>query len=161
VLAHDPVGAQALDQQRATACACLAAAGGVDRRPRRTTDQRAKAGTLAAAQPDLAKEGLTNVRVAEAKGRLRGNRFILASETSNSARLDEALIKELTGGDTLTGAKLHGDSFDFSPTHTIWLACNHLPAIKDETVAMWSRVKVIPFRKIFTDGEQNKCLSCT
>lgn len=97
-----------------------------------------------------------SVRVLEAIGRLNGQRFITASETSNSSQLNEALIKRLTGSDTLVGTKLHGDSFEFEPTHTLWFACNHLPTIKDASVAMWERVVVIPFTKTFLGEQQTK-----
>jgi putative DNA primase/helicase len=99
-----------------------------------------------------------SVRVLEAIGRLKGQRFITASETSNSTQLNEALIKRLTGGDTLVGTKLHGDSFEFKPTHTLWFACNHLPTIKDASLAMWERVIVIPFDKTFLGEQQEKDL---
>lgn len=97
-----------------------------------------------------------SVRVLEAIGRLNGQRFITASETSNSSQLNEALIKRLTGSDTLVGTKLHGDAFEFRPTHTLWFACNHLPTIKDASVAMWQRVVVIPFTKTFLGEDQKK-----
>jgi putative DNA primase/helicase len=100
----------------------------------------------------------TNVRELEAVGRLKGQRFVIASETADSSRLKEALIKRLTGGDTLLGTKLHGDCFEFPPTHHIWLACNHLPANKDGSIAMWERVKVIPFNKNFLGEAQEKNL---
>lgn len=85
-------------------------------------------------------------------------RFALASETGNNRRFSEALIKRLTGGDKLTGAKLRGDLFSFSPSHKLWFQCNHLPAIKDATVGMWERVRVIPFNREFTGEQQDKQL---
>jgi putative DNA primase/helicase len=100
----------------------------------------------------------TNVRELEAVGKLKGQRFVIASETFDSSRLKESLIKRLTGGDKLVGTKLHSEGFEFHPTHTIWLACNHLPAIKDASLAMWERVKVIPFRKTFLEQDQEKNL---
>jgi len=106
-------------------------------------------------------KNISNVRVKEAKGNLKGKRFIIASETSDSTRFNEALIKTLTGGDKLVGAKLYGDNFEFEPTHTIWLACNHFPAIKDATIAMWERVKPVPFTKNFLGEEQDKQLKDT
>jgi putative DNA primase/helicase len=97
-------------------------------------------------------------RVLEAIGQLKGRRFIIASETSDNTRLNEARIKKVTGGDLLTGTRLHQSSFEFSPSHTIWLACNHRPAIKDASVAMWDRVKAIPFEVQFRNEQQDKNL---
>jgi len=73
----------------------------------------------------------------------------VASETGSNKRWDEAVGKKLTGGDTLTGAKLHGDSFEFKPTHTLWFLCNHLPSFKDASHGFLRRVRVIPFRAKF------------
>jgi putative DNA primase/helicase len=100
----------------------------------------------------------SNVRMMEAVGNLKGNRFVIASETSDNTRMNEALIKRLTGGDTLVGTRLNVGSFEFNPTHTIWFACNHLPAIKDASTAMWDRVKAIPFGRRFLSEDQEKNL---
>lgn len=100
----------------------------------------------------------SNVRVKEEVGRLKGQRYGLASETGDNRRFSEALIKRLTGGDSLTGTKLRGHSYSFSPTHKLWFLTNHLPAIKDATLAMWERVRVIPFNKEYLGDEQDKQL---
>jgi putative DNA primase/helicase len=100
----------------------------------------------------------SNVRVLEGIGRLRAKRFIIASETQDNTRLNEALVKSLTGGDTLVGAKLHSGMFSFEPVHTIWLACNHLPIIRDASLAMWERVRTIPFGRMFLAEDQEKDL---
>lgn len=98
----------------------------------------------------------SNVRLLEAVGKLKGQRFVVASETNDSTRLNEAFVKKVTGGDRLVGTVLNKSSFEFDPTHTIWFACNHLPAIKDATVAMWERVKAIPFNASFLGEQQDK-----
>ncbi len=100
----------------------------------------------------------SNVRVKEEVGRLKGQRYGLASETGDNRRFSEALIKRLTGGDSLTGTKLRGHSYSFSPTHKLWFLTNHLPAIKDATLAMWERVRVIPFNKQYVGDDQDKQL---
>lgn len=72
----------------------------------------------------------SNTRVLEAVGKLRGKRMVIASEVDSSRRLSEALIKQLTGGDTLTGTNLHHSSFEFLPTHKINMLANHMPYTK-------------------------------
>ena len=47
---------------------------------------------------------------------LAGRRFILASETNDGTRLNEARIKSLTGGDACTARFLHGESSPSSPS---------------------------------------------
>jgi putative DNA primase/helicase len=84
----------------------------------------------------LQRDGGSNTRALEAVGNLKGKRFVVASEVNDGTRFDAARIKELTGGDTLSGTALYSSKFEFTPTHTLWLACNHLPEIKDNTFAI-------------------------
>lgn len=77
--------------------------------------------------------------------RLRGSRFVAAVETDEGKRLAESLIKELTGGDVITTRFLYGEFFEFTPCFKIWLACNHKPVIRGSDMAIWRRLKLIPF----------------
>jgi putative DNA primase/helicase len=97
-----------------------------------------------------------NVRVLEQQGRLKGNRLAIASEVPSNKRFSEEIVKRLTGADTLTGAKLRGDSYEFKPTHKIWIQCNHLPAAKDASYGFWRRPIVIPFNAKFNGDRVDK-----
>ncbi|RUP00116.1 phage/plasmid primase, P4 family [Hyphomicrobium sp.] len=88
----------------------------------------------------------SNARSLEAVGLLKGMRFATASETGSSKRWNEALIKKITGGDTLTGTKLHKSTFEFRPSHKLWFQANHLPGAKDASHGFWRRIVVIPFK---------------
>jgi P4 family phage/plasmid primase-like protien len=77
--------------------------------------------------------------------RLRGARLVVASEISPGSRFDEAKIKVLTGGDSLTGRFMRGDFFDFVPSHTVWLAGNHQPTVDAGGYSFWRRLRLIPF----------------
>lgn len=76
---------------------------------------------------------------------LRGTRLAVASEANREVRLDEALIKSLTGNDKITARFLYQEFFDFYPTFKIWIAVNHLPCIRGEDDAIWRRVRLVPF----------------
>ncbi|WP_454632430.1 DNA primase family protein [Bradyrhizobium cenepequi] len=106
----------------------------------------------------LQKENTNSARGLEAVGNLKGRRFVLASEVNQETRFDSAKVKELTGGDTLTGGGLYKDALPFVPSHTIWLACNYLPRVTDNSDAMWSRIKVIPFNRFFAEQERRRNL---
>mgnify|MGYP001071988168 FL=1 len=97
----------------------------------------------------------SNTRVLEAVGKLRGKRMVIASEVDSSRRLSEALIKQLTGGDTLTGTNLHHSSFEFLPTHKINLLANHMPYTKDASHGMGRRIKIVPFQRRFSAEERD------
>lgn len=76
---------------------------------------------------------------------LRGKRLAMTSELDGEARLSNARIKNLTGGDMVTARFLYGDYFSFKPTHKLLMATNHPPKITEHTVAMRRRLKVIPW----------------
>ncbi len=61
--------------------------------------------------------------------RLKGQRFVAASETEEGKRLAESLIKDLTGQDTVSARFMRAEWFDFKPTHKIWLSTNHKPEL--------------------------------
>lgn len=86
--------------------------------------------------------------------RLRGARFVVASEMPAGRRLNEALIKDLTGGDKLIARALYREPTDFSPTHTLWLYGNNKPKVKDLSKGFWDRMAVIPFNVTIPEDMQ-------
>ena len=72
-------------------------------------------------------------------------RLVFASEAIEGARLNEARIKALTGGDLIAARRLYGRWFTFEPHLKLLLCCNHRPAVRDASVGFWRRVQVIPF----------------
>jgi putative DNA primase/helicase len=79
-----------------------------------------------------------------------GRRFVTASETNQSARLNEARVKALTGCDPISARFLHGEWFTFQPVAKFWLAVNHRPRVSDDSFGFWRRVRIIPFLRQFT-----------
>lgn len=80
---------------------------------------------------------------------LVSRRFVIASETKENRRLNEARIKELTGGDAVTARFLNQEWFTFQPVLKPWLAVNHLPRVGDLSYGFWRRVRLIPFNRQF------------
>jgi putative DNA primase/helicase len=76
---------------------------------------------------------------------LRGRRLVAASESEDGAKLKEALLKQLTGGDTLKGKRLYGQLFAFKPTHKLELLTNHKPVIKGSDFSIWRRIMLLNF----------------
>jgi len=76
--------------------------------------------------------------------RLKGARFVWASENEHGTRLSEALIKEMTGGDRMSARFMRGEFFEFYPEFKPWLATNHKPQIRGDQ-PLWRRLKLIPF----------------
>jgi putative DNA primase/helicase len=90
--------------------------------------------------------------------RLKGKRMVTMSESDTSGKLDEATIKQYTGGEDITARELYQEAITFKPQFTMWLSCNDLPAVKDKSLFASDRVRVIEFNRHFTDAEQDKGL---
>ncbi|EAC6446954.1 DNA primase [Listeria monocytogenes] len=77
--------------------------------------------------------------------RLHAARFVTTTEPNEGVRLDEGLIKQLTGGDKVTARHLYKDEFEFTPEFKIWMATNHKPIIRGRDDGIWRRLHLIPF----------------
>jgi putative DNA primase/helicase len=88
--------------------------------------------------------------------RLFNTRAVFASESGAGRRLDEALVKQLTGGDKITARFLKAEFFSFDPTFTVILSTNHKPEIRGIDHAIWRRVRLVPFTVIIPEAEQEK-----
>lgn len=91
--------------------------------------------------------------------RLAGARFVTAKENDQNERLDESMIKALTGGDTITGRHLYKSSFDFKPQFKLFIGTNHKPKISGQDHGIWRRIKLIPFTTKIPDSEKDLDLS--
>lgn len=76
-----------------------------------------------------------------------GKRFIQASETPKGGRLNEALVKGLSGGEQQTARVMRGDFFSFTPTGKIHILTNHPPRLSDSK-AIWERLHFIGWRNV-------------
>lgn len=87
-----------------------------------------------------------------------GARVTTCSETSETARLNEARLKSLTGGDPITARRLYGQPYTFRPAAKFWLAVNHLPVVRDDSDGFWRRIRTIPFVRQFGPEERDPAL---
>lgn len=91
--------------------------------------------------------------------RMRGARLITASETNEGVRLNEALIKKVTGQDQITARFLFSEFFDYRPQFKLWLAMNHKPVIRGVDDGIWRRIRLMPFSVIIPEKERDKTLT--
>jgi putative DNA primase/helicase len=85
--------------------------------------------------------------------RLYGKRFVWAEEPSHFRQLNEALIKEVTGGGQVVARWMNADESEFHPQFKLWLASNHLPRIDNVDHGIWRRIAVIPFNAKFVSPD--------
>lgn len=86
---------------------------------------------------------------------LMGKRFVVISESAEGARLDEAKMKRLTGGDTIRARRMRQDNIEFEPSHQAFFITNFLPNVRGDDPATWARLRVIPFDVVIPDDEQD------
>jgi putative DNA primase/helicase len=77
--------------------------------------------------------------------RLMGSRIALCDEVKRDARLDEGLVKTITGGSALSVRTLNKEGFEMVPSFKLWLVANDPPIIHAEDTGMWRRMVRIPF----------------
>ncbi len=86
--------------------------------------------------------------------RMRGRRFLQASETGVGRRLDEETVKGLTGGEQQTARFMGANFFDFTPTGKIHLVTNHLPRLTDAE-SIWRRLHLIAWTQTIPVPERD------
>ena len=90
--------------------------------------------------------------------RLNGARFVSAVEIGMGKKLDESLIKQLTGGDQVTARFLYNEYFEYKPGFKLFIAANHRPEIRGTDNGIWRRIHLIPFKVTIKSEEIDKDL---
>ena len=121
--------------------------------------------TIAALMGDLAHKARAAALMAEAAERipneiavLAGKRFVVASELADGGRLNEGLVKDLTGNDAISARFLYGEPFTFRPSFVLWLYGNHRPVIVGTDEGIWRRVHLVPFTVQIPPAERDPAL---
>lgn len=89
----------------------------------------------------------------EAAATLKGKRIAFAQETKRKQTFDSASIKRMSSTDTIVGRVLYRGLIEFKPSHSVFLATNHLPRVEDGDYGTWRRIIVIPFNARITEDE--------
>lgn len=87
--------------------------------------------------------------------KLAGVRLVTASEPPEGKRLAAGVVKQATGGDTITARHLYAEYFEFRPQFKLFLSANHRPALDGSDPAMIRRLRVIPFDVVIPPAEQD------
>lgn len=106
------------------------------------------------AQADMFMQSKTE-RASNGIARLKGARMVSAIEVEDGHRFAESLVKQLTGGDRITGRFLYGEHFEFDPTAKFWFAANYKPIIRGDDHAIWRRFDLIPFLVTIPEDERD------
>lgn len=89
---------------------------------------------------------------------LRGARFITSIEPEEGKKLNESLIKSITGNDWISARYLYGNYFTLQIEGKLFLVTNYKPIIKETLPAIWDRVRLIPFDVTIPADKRDKGL---
>ncbi len=89
---------------------------------------------------------------------LLGARMAHAAEPEEGQRLQEAVIKELTGGESMLVRNLHSDFVEMKPRFKLTVSGNHKPEIRGTDLGIWRRVKLVPFDVQIPEAERDEHL---
>jgi P4 family phage/plasmid primase-like protien len=96
------------------------------------------------------KRGKANAANAELS-KLVSIRFAICSEPEHTAQINGAIIKEMTGGDTLSCRQLYSNDDSFKPSFTLFMECNKKPAVDVEDGGIMRRFRVCEFKSCFVE----------
>lgn len=86
--------------------------------------------------------------------RLPGRRLAVAQEMPEGRRMNESLIKGITGGDRIATRDMYKSVFEFTPQHHLWISGNHKPRISGTDDGIWRRLRILPFTQTIPKEKQ-------
>ncbi len=87
--------------------------------------------------------------------KLPGVRFLRSGEPEKNSRLNEALIKRVTGGDPIDARQLNKPMFTFFPQFKLTIACNYQPKIGGTDEGIWGRMILVPWTTFIPTHERD------
>ena len=88
------------------------------------------------------------------KANLKSKRIALSEELQDNQRMNEAEVKALTGGDTISARHLYQDLIEFKPSHKLVMIGNHKPIIHGTDHSIWRRMALIEFSNVVPEDKQ-------
>ncbi len=86
---------------------------------------------------------------------LAGVRLLRTSEPKKGAKLDDGLIKLVTGGDEMRARFLNKDLFKLVPRFKLTMQGNYRPKIADNSESIWNRIQLVPFPVFFQPDQRD------
>lgn len=89
---------------------------------------------------------------------LFGARMVRTSEPDKGAAFDEALIKQITGGDPVQARDLNRPYVRFRPCMKLTISGNYQPKIGGADEGIWNRVLLVPWTEYIPPSERDPLL---
>ena len=88
--------------------------------------------------------------------RCRGARVVSVNETGERRSLNEELVKDIAGGDTITARFLNHEFFDYRPTFKLFIRGNTRPQIEGTDEGIWRKALLTPWTVKIAEEERDK-----
>lgn len=89
---------------------------------------------------------------------LPGKRMLRTSEPEKGAKLAEAMVKLVTGGEQILARDLNRPFFRFYPQFKLTMSGNYRPQISGADEGIWRRMQLVPFNVIIPKEERDRHL---
>jgi len=86
---------------------------------------------------------------------LIGTRYAVMQEPSNGDKINEGIMKEITGGDPIQCRALFKESVTFIPQFKLVVATNCYPVMSATDDGTWRRVRAVEYKSKFTHNPYN------
>jgi putative DNA primase/helicase len=98
----------------------------------------------------VTKQGSHPTEVAD----LFGKRLVTCTET-RARFLNEELVKQLTGSDSIKCRRMYENFWSFKPTHKLVIVTSHKPKVRHLDHAMRRRLRIVPFDICFLNPDRS------
>jgi phage/plasmid-associated DNA primase len=85
---------------------------------------------------------------------LKGVRYAVMQEPTKGVKLNEGIMKELTGGDPIQARGLYSKSEIFEPQFKLVVCTNNLFDVDSNDDGTWRRIRNVPFLSKFIDNNE-------
>ena len=87
---------------------------------------------------------------------LQGRRYAVMQEPTKGGKINEGIMKEITGGDPIQGRSLYSDTVTYVPQFSLCVCTNNLFDVKSQDEGTWRRMRTVPFKSYFSDKPDPK-----
>lgn len=86
---------------------------------------------------------------------IRGKRIVFSTEAKPEAKIADGVFRRIASGETLDARPIGKEPVQITPVCKLWWAQNAQPNVHDTSDGFWRRLKLLPFRRQFTEAEKD------
>jgi putative DNA primase/helicase len=87
------------------------------------------------------------------RAKLAGARLVFTGESGKRDKIEGDFLKAFTGGDAVSAKYMRQNVFTYRPNALVITSTNHMPTVDGVDKAIWRRLRVVPWRREFSEAE--------